>query len=93
MFSTIARPFKITRAKKRASTFSHKKEKWCGEGHSDPTAPWTHQSIGISLQVIWIGCADGRGLIVLVTEPLETIAVEVVDGVFHGWFQAILDAC
>lgn len=46
-----------------------------------------------SLQVIWIGCADGRGLIVRVTEPLETIAVEVGDGVFHGWFQAILDAC
>lgn len=42
----IARPFKISRAKKRASTFSHKKEYWCGEGCSDPTAPWTHQSIG-----------------------------------------------
>ena len=51
------------------------------------------RALAISLQVIWIGCADGRGLIVLVTEPLETIAVEVGDGVFHGWFHAILEAC
>lgn len=39
------------------------------------------RALEISLQVIWIGCADGRGLIVLVAEPLETIAVEVGDGV------------
>lgn len=37
-FSTIAGPFKITHAETRY---------WCGEGCSDPTAPWTHQSLGI----------------------------------------------
>ena len=63
---------------KRASTFHTRKNTAWGRGRSDPTAPCTHQSVGISLQVIWIGCADGRGLIVL-TEPLETIAVEVGD--------------